>query len=124
MDSLIYVDFKKTLLTADVEKQLQTVIEERIKSLPSYLEHRLNPELILLACNLIENGCKDNKKLKLNKKALCLKVLQSIFTYNPVEIKQFETILEFLHLNDKIKLVGLKKKVLIIAKDWIKRKFL
>ena len=75
MDSLIYVDFKKTLLTADVEKQLQTVIEERIKSLPTYLEHRLNPELILLACNLIENWCKDNKKLKLNKKVLCLKVL-------------------------------------------------
>ena len=122
MDSLIYVNYKRSLLVSDVEKQLSDIIETRIKALPNYLEHKLNPELILLACNLVENGSKNISKL--NKKGLVIKILQGIFTLNPVEIKQLDNVIEFLHSNGKIKLVGVVKKIRIVGKDWLKRKLL
>lgn len=122
MDSLIYVNYKRSLLVSDVEKQLSDIIETRIKALPNYLEHKLNPELILLCCNLVENGSKNISKL--NKKALVIKILQAIFTLNPAEIKQLDNVIEFLHSNGKIKLVGVVKKIKIVGKDWLKRKLL
>jgi hypothetical protein len=124
MESLIYVNYKRSLLVSDVEKQLSDIIETRIKALPNYLEHKLNPELILLACNLVENGVKDKNVSKINKKSLVIKILQTVFTLNPAEIKQLDNVIEFLHSNKKIKLVGVVKKIRIVGKDWLKRKLL
>lgn len=123
MDSLIYVKFKRNLLKADLEKQILEVMDARIRSLPNFLELRLNPELILLCCNLIENGVSD-KKLKITKKDLCIRVLNNLFNYNAQDKKQVEDTIEFLHANDKIQKVKISEKVFHLFIDWIKRKVL
>jgi len=120
---LVYVKLKNQLLNLDLEKQLIEVIEQRIRNLPNYLELRLNPELILLCCNLIENSL-DKKKVKLDKKALCLRVLASIFQYSEADKKHVDNTIEFLHSNKKIKKVSFSKKCVLIVWDWIKRKLL
>jgi len=117
-----YVKFKRQLAKVDLEKHLLHVLDERIKSLPNYAELRLNPEMILLCTNLIENGCK--KKDKIQKKELALRVLTSIFNYNAVDIKNAGDTIEFLHANKRIKRIKVIKKIGLLVLDCIKRKWL
>lgn len=125
MDSnLVYVRFKRKLFKADLEKQLQNIIEEKVKALPNYVDLRLHPELILLCCQLVENTISNNKKAKVDKKQLVLDVLTKIFTYNASDKKQADETIEFLHSTKKIHRVKLAVKVGHLLLDWIKRKFL
>lgn len=117
-----YVKFKRQLAKVDLEKHLLQVLDERIKSLPNYSELRLNPEMILLCCNLIENGSK--KKHKIQKKELAIRVLSSVFNYNPVDTKNASDVIEFLHANNRIKKIKVARKFGLFIIDWIKRKFL
>jgi len=117
-----FVKFKRQLAKVDLEKHLLQVLDERIKSLPNYAELRLNPEMILLCCNLIENGCK--KKDKIQKKDLALRVLTSVFSYNPVDTKNAGDTIEFLHANKRIKRIKMIKKIGLLLLDYIKRKWL
>ncbi len=123
MDQLCYVKLKHHLKNMDLEKQLIEVIDQRIRTLPNYVELRLNPELILLCCNLIENAVID-KKIKLDKKALCLRILSTIFSYNEADKKHVDSTIEFLHSNKRIKKVSFAKKCALILYDWVCRKFL
>lgn len=121
MDSLVYVKFKRNLLKSDIEKQLVDVVNTRIRSLANYMELRLNPEMILLVCNLIENGA-NSKKLKIDKKDLAMKVLHSVFSYSDLDKRHVSDTIEFLHSNNKIKRVRLLKKIFAVLYNWIKRK--
>lgn len=123
MDQLVYVKLKNNLLQADLEKQLLEVIDQRIRTLPDHSTFRNNPELILLTCNLIENACQD-KKIKIDKKALCIRILHTIFQYGEPEKKQIGDTIEFLFSNKRIKKVSIFKKTLAITWDFVKRKFL
>ncbi len=66
MESLNHVKLKRILLSSDLEKQISSAVDVRIKSLPNFTELRVNPELILLVCNLIENGTTQSKIKLLN----------------------------------------------------------
>ncbi len=123
MDQLVYVKLRHVLKDMNLEKQLIEVIDQRIRTLPNYMELRLNPELILLCCNLIENAVID-KKIKLDKKALCLRILSTIFQYNENDKKHVDSTIQFLHANKRIKMVSFSKKCILIMWDWIKRKLL
>lgn len=124
METLPYVKFKRGLLVVDLEKQLLEVIHTRIKTLPNYIELRMNPELILLVCNIIENMVNDKSLKGMNKKELATKILNGLFSYNPNELKQLDTVIEFLHSTKKIKRVPFLKKLLVVFGAWIKRKLL
>jgi hypothetical protein len=124
MESMPYVKFKRGLLVVDLEKQLLDVIHTRIKTLPNYIELRMNPELILLVCNIIENMVNDKSLKGMNKKELATKILNGLFTYNSPELKQLDTIIEFLHSSKKIKRVHLLRKMVVVFGAWIKRKLL
>jgi hypothetical protein len=124
METLPYVKFKRGLLVVDLEKQLLEVIHTRIKTLPNYIELRMNPELILLVCNIIENMVNDKSLKGMNKKELATKILNGLFSYNQNELKQLDTVIEFLHSTKKIKRVPILKKLLVVFGAWIKRKLL
>lgn len=129
MDQLCYVKLKNTLKHLDLEKQLVDNIDKRIKNLPDYQKLRLNPELILLVCNLVENAVFDKKKkkkkiIKVDKKDLVIRVLNSIFDYAEPEKKIVDTQIEFFYTNDDIKKVSFLKKCLSLAFEWIKKKLL
>jgi hypothetical protein len=117
-----FVPYKRQLARVNLEKEISSVLEERVKALPNYIELRLNPEIILLACNLIENSV--GKKDKIQKKEIVVKILSGIFNYSPADKKGVEDTVEFLHANKRIKRVKLIKKVLLFVGEWIKRKWL
>lgn len=116
------VKFKRQLARSDLEKRLIDILHEKVKSLPGYEELRLNTELVLLCCNLIENGCQ--KKDQVDKKVLCINVLDSIFKYNNVEKKQMDDTIEFLWSTKKIKKIPLVKKLIYYLVAILKKRFL
>lgn len=116
------VKFKRQLARSDLEKRLIDILEEKVKSLPSYEELRLNPELILLCCNLVENGCE--KKDQVDKKVLCINVLHNIFNYTNAEKKLVDDTIEFLWSTKKIKRIHLVKKIIYYLIEIIRRRFL
>ena len=120
MEALKYIKFKRKLKYSDIENQLVQIVEKRIHELADHNDLRVNPELVLLVCSLVENGAVK----KTNKKELVMKILNNTFSYSNVEHKQVEDIVEFLWANGKIKKVSFGKKALAFCKDWIKRKFL
>lgn len=116
------VKFKRQLARSDLERRLMDMLEEKVKSLPSYEQLRLNPELILLCCNLIENGC--NKKDQVDKKVLCINVLDSVFNYTNDEKRQVDDSIEFLWATKRIKRIHIVKKLIYYLLDILKRRFL
>ncbi len=128
MDDICYVKLKFSLRTMDLEKKLTDAIMGRIKSLPNHIDLRLDSELILFVCNLVENTVfnKSGKKKKdsIDKKRMVIKVLDSIFTYSELEKKYVDQKVEFLHTHDMIAKVPLIKKCSSIAWHWVKKKLL
>jgi len=129
MDQLCYVKLKNSLKHLDLEKQLVDNIDKRIKTLPEYQKLRLNPELILLVCNLVENAVFDKKKkkkkiIKIDKKELVIRVLDAIFDYAEPEKKIVDTQVEFFFTNGDIKKVSFFKKCVSLFFEWVKKKLL
>lgn len=121
-DISTYVPFERKLQRVDIEKQLIQTLENRIRSLPNFIELRLNPEIVLFACNLIENIVK--RKYKIDKKQLCITVLAQIFNFTEIDKKNAGEIIEFLHSTSQIKKATLWKKVKIILKKKLSQIFL
>lgn len=117
-----FVIYKRHLAKLNLEKEMLSALEEKIKGLPNYQTLRLNPEMVLLCCNIIENSV--SKKDKVQKKDLAIKVLNSFFTYNDADKKVVEEQIEFLWSNKRIKKIKLFKKVWLFLGEWIQRKFL
>jgi hypothetical protein len=124
VSDLDFVKFKRSLFKADVEKQLNDLIEQRVRSLPNLPELRVHPELILLCCRLVENSIDDNKTLKIDKKQLVVDALARIYNYSINDRKLAEDSIELLHSAGKINRVQFWKKAGHIVWAWIKRRWL
>ena len=117
------VDYKNELNTHVVKNNLIDKIVEKINKIPKHHELRLNPELILLVCNIVENTI--NKSDKVSKKDVVIDVFKQI---NHItcenDINLLGSLIEFLHSNDKIKKVKLLRKATFYTIGWLKKKFL
>jgi len=100
-------------------------LHEKLNTIHDISKLRLDPELTLLVCNLVENTVGDNNKMKLDKKELVVLILAKVFTdITDAEKESVKTQIEFLFNNGKIKKVKTSKKVWYYFKEWIKRRFL
>ena len=70
---------------------------------------KLNPEITLLICNVVEQMV--GKDVKIDKKALVLKALAEVFALNEDEVRQADDQVEFLFNNGDIRKVPLLKAV-------------
>lgn len=126
MDSnLEFVQFKRGLSKLEIEKQLSEIIVKKLNELPNVTDIKVNPELILFVCRIIENSIDNNSKtIKLDKKQFVVSVLNKMFGYNNSELKQANDIIQFLFDTKKINKVHLFVKLKHYAWGWIKRKWL
>ena len=90
--------------TLDLEIKQNTIKAQIISRLTELQlndqKYKVNPDIILLVCNLIENLVK-NKKI--NKKQLLLDVFNQIYVLQPQDLVIVDSQIEFLHSNKSIK---------------------
>ena len=97
----------------------QSICEE-IRKIPEVEKNfKLNPEITLIVCLVVENMV--GKEMKIDKKALVIKALSEVFNLNEEEKVQTEDQIEFLFNNGDIKKIHVPK--LKKAAKWVKSFF-
>ena len=71
----------------------------------------MSAQLTLMVCDCLEKMISNNKKLKIDKKALAVLILGDIFDLNEQEKTQIEEQIEFLHVSKAIKAVTIVSKI-------------
>ena len=103
--------------------QLKQMITCKIQSIPNFQLLKSDVELILYACNTLENYCVDIKSNKLNKKELIVNVFTELFNLSDDEKVLLNNTIQFLFDHKKIKQV---KQVIVLTKriaSWFMKKF-
>ena len=84
---------------------LDGIIKKLSTEIKSIDKLRLDPELSLLICNLVENSIKAGNKNKIDKKQLAIQILTQIFNLSDSEQVIISQQIDFLIANNKIKKV-------------------
>jgi hypothetical protein len=127
MSSFSFINPKNQLWKAAKVAKVHHRILERITNLPDVIrKDKHNMELLLMICNMVENsitntGKKD--KLKIDKKALAIQVLGSLFgDLNPQDIETISKNIEYLHDNNQIEKFSALVVVTSTVVSWLKKK--
>jgi len=116
------LDLKHGLSKHFVFHSLVQVLITKIKEeIPKFEELKLNIELTLLCCNIVENTVK--KKTKIDKEKLVVDALREVFNLTEDEQKTIKNQIEFLFNNNKIVKIDETKKFFKSVGDWFVRKF-
>lgn len=113
---------------AKISKTHQRILD-RITSMPHEVrKDKFNMELLTMVCCMIEHAInnKDKKeKLKIDKKALAIQILTSLFgNLSAQDIETLSKNIEYLHDNDHIVKYPLWKVATSCLVDWVKKKVL
>jgi translation initiation factor 2B subunit (eIF-2B alpha/beta/delta family) len=98
------VGFKNNLKSLNIQYQLEKNLIDKISNSLSNLQLlQTDNELLLYICNCIESGISNNKKKKINKKELCIKIMETIFNNLSDEEKdRLRNTIDFFHANKLI----------------------
>lgn len=115
------LNFKNQLNKHFVFHSLVKVLVTKIKEdIPKFEDLKLNLELTLLCCNIVENTV--TKKTKVDKQKLVCDALTEVFNLTEEEQKTTKGQIEFLFDNKKIIKVDVCRKFLKDAQAWFYRK--
>ena len=123
MNSTNLIPLKNSLKNLNDAATLKQTIQCKIESLPNYQTLKNDVELILYACNTLENAHVDLKASKINKRQLVVSVFAEIFNLNDEEKLTLSNTIQFLFDHNKIKQI---KQVLVVGnvlKNWFMKKF-
>ena len=122
-DYIVDIPFVNALEKSNMYNCIRDAIIVKIQKIPQLQSLKLNVELTLLVCNIIENSINNNGKYhKIDKKQLAVDILQPPFNLNPSEIQQLKDQIDFLYNNNQIvKLSGFKKTLNSVS-GWFKKK--
>ena len=110
----------KNLNDLEISKQMVVC---KIQSLPNYQTLKGDVELILYACNTLENCHVDLKAAKINKRQLIVAVFSELFNLNDEEKLTLSNTVQFLFDHGKIKQIKQLYVVGNVIKNWIIKKF-
>ena len=88
---------------------LDEIVKKLTTEIKSIDKTKLDPELTLLVCNLLENSFTSGNKYKIDKKQLVIQILTQIFNLQDGEKEIIGQQVDFLFLNKKIKKVRMLK---------------
>ncbi len=124
MKTLNLISLKHDLKKTQLQSHITNSIIEKLNEIPNIENFKLDPQLVLLCCECIENEVYQNKLKKVDKKEMALNILNKLFTLSDDDKISIGTIIEFLHSNNQIKLISTRKIVISNICDWVTRKFL
>jgi len=123
MNSTDLIPLKNSLKILNDLATLKQMVVCKIQLLPNYQTLKNNVELVLYACNTLENAHVDLKAGKINKQQLIVSVFVELFNLNDEEKLTVSNTIQFLFDHSKIKQI---KQVLVIKnviKNWFIKKF-
>jgi hypothetical protein len=106
------IKLKNSLKSHFHYETVKNAIEDELKKIPALKENfRMSAQLTLMVCDCLEKMISNNKKLKIDKKALVVLILGDIFDLTDSERLQIEEQIEFLHDSKAIKAVTIVSKI-------------
>ena len=118
------VEFKHSLSLHVQENKLIDDITELINKVPNLDKLRLDPELTIYVCNVIENIITKHDTKTIKKNELCVKILTTIFNLEESEVAAINKQIIFLSNNKAIKTVAVSKKFKKSMWNWVQKKLL
>ena len=118
------VEFKHSLSLHVKENKLIDDITELINKVPNLDKLRIDPELTIYVCNVIENIITKHDTKTIKKNELCVKILTTIFNLEESEVAAINKQIIFLSNNKAIKTVAVSKKFKKSMWNWVQKKLL
>ena len=90
--------------------EISKVIIAKITAMPDLPDLKLDLDIILYICTIIENEIKQNQVKSIDKKSLVVSILSKIHPHTAIELSLLNKQIEFLHSNKLInKITKLEK---------------
>ena len=122
-DYIVEIPFVNALEKSNTYNCIRDAILAKISKIPELQKLRLNVELTLLVCNIIENSISNNSKYhKIDKKQLVVDIFSQAFNLNPAEIQLLKDQIEFLYNNGAIIKISKIKKFFSSITNLLKKK--
>ena len=118
------VPFKNTLAAHVKQNKIIDEVVEIISKIPDLNHLRLDPELTVYVCNILENLIDKKEKKDINKLNLATLILTKACNLEENELDPIIKQIKFLDNNGRIKKAAATKKITKSAWEWFKRKVL
>jgi hypothetical protein len=123
-DYIIDIPFLNALEKSNIYACVRDAIIHKLQKIPELQKMKLNPELTLLVCNIIENSINNNGKYHtIDKQQLCVDIFSTPFNLTPDEIQLLKDQIEFLYNNKQIVKINVLKKGFSTVSKWLIKKF-
>ena len=96
----------------------------KVQAMPDLNDLKLDLDVILYVCNLIENNIKQNETKSIDKKKFVVDIIQKCTPLNPPEILILNKMIEFLHSNHLIQKISKIEKTGSKIFNWALKKII
>ena len=116
------VEFKNTLASHIKQNKIIDEVTEIITKIPNFMNLKMDPEVTVYVCNIIENLIKKEDKKEISKLNLATLILTKVWNLEENELDAVIKQIQFLNNNGGIKKVSKSKKYGKYLKQWIIKK--
>jgi hypothetical protein len=102
--------------------ELSKSIIVKIQAMPDLPDLKLDLDVILYVCNLIENNIKQNENKSIDKKKIVIDIIQKCTPLNAPEVIILNKMIEFLHSNHLIQKISKIEKTSSKLFNWALKK--
>ena len=116
------VEFKHTLASHIEQNKIIDEITQIISQIPNFINLKMDPEVTVYVCNVIEQKIKGEHKKNVSKLNLATLILTKVWNLEENELDVVIKQIKFLDNNGAIKKVSSRKKYGKYLKQWIIKK--
>ena len=116
------VEFKHTLASHIEQNKIIDEITQILSQIPNFINLRMDPEVTVYVCNVIEQKIKGEHKKNVSKLNLATLILTKVWNLEENELDAVIKQIQFLNNNGGIKKVSKSKKYGKYLKQWIIKK--
>ena len=118
------VEFKHTLASHIEQNKIIDEITQIVSQIPNFSILKMDPEVTVYVCNVIEEKIKGEHKKNVSKLDLATLILTKVWNLEEQELDIVTKQIKFLDNNGAIKKVSKSKKYKKYIKDWLVKKLL
>ena len=116
------VEFKHTLASHIEQNKIIDEITQIVSQIPNFINLRMDPEVTVYVCNVIEEKIRGKHKKNVSKLNLATLILTKVWNLEENELDVVIKQIKFLDNNGAIKKVSKSKKYGKYLKQWIIKK--